>query len=62
MEKSRKSICSSVRFSLTIVDSKMISRELLGPSDLARPQALRINELTEVIVVGKDKNFVFAAF
>ncbi len=62
MRKARESIYSSVGFALMIVDSKMISRELLGPPDLARTKALRIHEPTEIIVVSKDKNLVFAAF
>ena len=40
----------------------MISRELLGPTDLSGAQALCIHELTEVIVVRKDENLMLAAF
>ena len=40
----------------------MVSRELLGPSDLSRVKAFCIHESTEVVVVRKDKDLVFAAF
>ena len=40
----------------------MVSRELLGPSDLFGAQTLYIYETTEIIMVRKDKNLVLAAF
>lgn len=40
----------------------MTSRELLSPADLTRAQAFYINELTKVIMINKDKDFVFASF
>ena len=40
----------------------MITKELLGLSDLAKAQALCIHESTELIVVHKNKDLVFAAF
>ncbi len=40
----------------------MVSRELLGPADLIRAQAFCIHELTEVVMVNKDEDLVFAAF
>ena len=41
---------------------EVVTRELLGPSDLTRTEALCIYELTEVIVVSKDEDLVFTAF
>ena len=38
----------------------MVTRELLGPADLARAQALYIHESTEVVVVRKDEDLVFS--
>ena len=58
----RQSICSRICLTLAIVDSEMVSRELLGPADLSGAQALRIHETTEVIVVGKDENLMLTAF
>ena len=40
----------------------MILRELLGPTDLLEAQTLCIHEITEVIVVRKDKNLMLTAF
>ncbi len=57
----RQSISCSISFSLTIIDSEVESRELLGPADLTRAQASRIHELTEVIMVTKDEDLIFAA-
>ena len=62
LKETRKCICSSIRFTLTIIDLKMVTRELLGPADLTRAQTFRINELSEVIMVSENENFVFAAF
>ena len=60
--ETRQSISRSISLSLTIIDSEVVLRELLGPADLTRAQALRIHESTEVIMVSKDKDLVFAAF
>lgn len=46
--------------SLTIINLEVILRELLGLMDLTRAQAFRIYVLLEVIMVSKDRNFVFA--
>ena len=62
LRKPRQSICSRIRLTLAIVDSEVVSRELLGPADLSGAQALRIHETTEVIVVRKDENLMLAAF
>ncbi len=60
--EARQSISRSISFSLTIIDSEVVSREFLGPADLTRAQGFCIQELTEVIMVSRDKNLVFAAF
>ena len=62
LKKPRQSICSRICLTLAIVNLEMVSRELLGPTDLSRAQALRIYETTEIIVVRKDKNLILAAF
>ena len=58
----QKSICSSIGFTLLIIDAKVVARELLGPTDLSGAQAFCIHEATEVVVVYEDKNLVFAIF
>ncbi len=60
--EARQSISRSISFSLTIIDLEVVLRELLGPADLTRAQAFRIYESTEVIMISKDGNLVFAAF
>ena len=60
--KPQQSICSRICIALAIIDSKVITRELLGPTDLSGAQALCIHELTEVIMVRKDENLMLAAF
>ena len=40
----------------------MVSRELLGPADLSGAQTLCIHEMTEVIMVRKDKNLMLVTF
>ena len=58
---SRQGIGSSVSLALTIVDSEVVTRELLGPADLSRAQTLRVHEPAEVVVVGKHENFMSRA-
>ena len=52
LREAREGVCSTVCLALTIIDSKMIPRELLGPPDLARAQTLRVHKPTEVVIVG----------
>ena len=60
--KLRQSICNRICLALAIIDLKVITKELLGPTDLSGAQALCIHELTEVIMVRKDENLMLAAF
>ncbi len=59
--EARQGISHSISFSLTIIDLKVVSRELLAPADLTRAQAFCIHESTEVIIVSKDEDLIFAA-
>ena len=59
LELPRHSICSRICLALAIIDSKVTTKEVLGPTDLF---ALCIHELTEVIMVRKDKNLMLTAF
>ena len=47
---------------MSIIDAKVVARELLSPTDLSRAQAFCIHKATEVVVVCEDENFVFATF
>ena len=62
LREARESIYSPICLALTIINPKMMSGELLGPTDLSGAQALCIYESTEVIMVGKHQNFVLIAF
>ncbi len=61
LEEARQDISRSISLSLTIIDSEVVSRELLDLADLTRALAFRIHELMEVIMVSKDKDLIFAA-
>ncbi len=52
--EARQSISRSISFSLTVIDLEVVSREFLGPADLAGAQTLRIHESTGVVVVSED--------
>ncbi len=52
-------ISSSISLSLAVVDSEVVPRELLGPTDLSRTQ---VHALAKVVVISDDKNLVLATF
>ncbi len=60
--EARQGIRQSISFFLTIIDSEVVSRKLLGPADLTRAQTFCIHESTKVIIVSKDEDLVFIAF
>ena len=60
--KPRQSIYSCICLALAIIDLKVITRELLGPTDLSGAQALHIYESTEFIMIRKDENLMLAVF
>ena len=62
LEQARQSTSRSICLSLMIIDLEVISRELLGPTDLTRAQAFCIHESTEVIMVNKDEDLIFTLF
>ena len=59
---SRQDISSSVSLVLTIVDSKVIMRELLGPADLSGAHILHVHEPTEIVMVGEYEHLMLEAF
>ena len=59
--KARQGISGGIGISLEIVNSKMVNREFLGPSDLPGTQALGIHESAKIVIVGEDEDLVFAA-
>ncbi len=55
-------INTSISFFLAIVDLEVIPEEFLGSTNLPGTQALGIYEWAEIVVVGKDKKFIFQPF
>lgn len=47
---------------MIIINLEMVSKKLLDLTNLAKAQVFCIYILTKVIIVGKNKDFVFAAF
>lgn len=60
--KLRQIISYSISLFLPIIDFKFILQWFLGLTDMTRTQVFCINELTEVIIVCNNKDFVFASF
>ena len=52
LEEARESIYSPIGFTLTIINLKIVPRELLGPFDLLNAQTFYIHKPTEVVIVG----------
>ena len=52
LKKVGQCVCNSVGLFLTIIDLKMVPKELLGLPDLTRAQALYIHEPKKVVMVG----------
>ena len=59
---SRQGIGSSVSLALTIVNSEVVMRELLGLADLFGAQTLRVHEPAEVVMVGEYEHLMPRAF
>ena len=57
----RHSIGSSISLALTIVDSEVVTQEFLSPIDLLGSQTFHVHELSEVVIVGKHKDFILRA-
>ena len=62
LKKIKEGVCSSIHFTLTIINSKIVTRELLCLVNLTRAQTLCIYKLLKVIIVCKNGNLVFAVF
>lgn len=62
LRKIEQDIRSSINISLTITNLKIVSREFLRLLNLFKTQALDIHKLVKIIIVGQDKNLIFAIF
>ena len=57
----RQGISGSVSFTLTIIDSEVVTKEFLGPADLSKTQTLCVYKSSEVVMVGKHEDFMLRA-
>ena len=57
----RQDIGSSVSLALVIIDLEVVMREFLSPADLFGAQTLCVHESSEVVMVGKHKDFMSRA-
>ncbi len=62
LREARQSISYRITFFLTIINLEVVSRDLVGSTDLTKAQALDIHKSTEVVIVSKNKDLVFVAF
>ena len=62
LKKTKERICSSISFTLIIINLEKITKKFLGAADLTRAQTVYIYKLSEIIIVSKNKNFVLAVF
>ena len=53
---------SHIYFVLPIIDLKMMSKKLLGPTDLSKAQILCIYKVTKIVVIYKNKYLILAIF
>ena len=58
----KQGISCSICLALTIIDSKMVTREFLSPVNLFGAQTLCVHELAEVVVVGEYKDPMLVVF
>ena len=62
LKKTRERVGSSICFILTIINLKMVIRELLCPADLTKAQIFYIHELLKVIIISTNETLMFVAF
>ena len=55
-------IYSYICLVLVIIDLEIVSKKLLGPTDLSGAQTLYIYKTTKAIIVCKDENLMLIAF
>ena len=58
----KQGIGSSICLALLVIDPEVVTRELLGLANLSGAQTFCLHELSEVVMVGKHKNFMLGAF
>lgn len=62
LTEARQGINRNISFFLTIIDLNVISKQFLGLVDLAKAYFLHIYYSTEIVMIIKDEDLVFATF
>lgn len=62
LEVSKQDISRFICRVLTIINSKIISKKFLGPTELSKAQNFCVHKPLEVVVVGKYENFMLRPF
>ena len=57
----RQGSSSNISFVLMIINSEVVTREFLSPADLPGAQTICVHELSEVVMIGKHKDFMLRA-
>ena len=57
-----QSIYSYIYFTLALFNLKIVLGELLSPINLSGAQAFYIYKMAKIIIIHKNKNFIFAIF
>lgn len=58
----KQSIDYNISPVLTIIDFEVIIKKYLSPANLTKTLAFDIYELTELIMINKDKKLIFTTF
>lgn len=58
----RQDINSCIYVTLVVINLKMIMRQLLCLPNLTKTNTFCVHKTRKVVVIGKDKNLMFAAF
>ena len=62
LKKARNSVFCSIEFFLTIIYLKIVTKAFFGPTNLIRAQNFYIYKSKKVVMIYKNKNFIFLAF
>lgn len=60
--KAKQGVSSSISLFLTIIDLELVSKKLMGQTDLMEARSSCIYEFAEIIMISQHKNLIFAEF
>ena len=62
LKVARKSINNCICFAQVVVNLKMVVGQLLCLPNLTKTKIFCVHKMTKVVVIGEDKDLIFAAF